>query len=93
MQVMLKLKKKKKAEITYLEANKQQRRYRLTYLEISKKRKKYDWYFEGQRTRWKVNVTFLAAINKQIRCGLCIYSVNYNRKVVLGVQVEMKKKW
>ena len=32
----LQVKLQKTAEITYLEANKQQARYRLTYLEVSK---------------------------------------------------------
>ena len=34
--MQLELKLRKRAERTYLEANKQQTRYRLTYLEISK---------------------------------------------------------
>ena len=42
--------------------------YRLTYLGVPKKEQRYNSCFEGQRAAWKVNVTFLAVINKEIRC-------------------------
>ena len=42
--------------------------YCLTYLGVSKKEQRYDSCFESQRAAWKVNVTFLAVISKEIRC-------------------------
>ena len=39
--LQLQVKRKKTAEITYLEANKQKTTYRLTYLELSKFQQKY----------------------------------------------------
>ena len=74
------VKLQKTAEIAHLKAKKQRTRYRVTYLEFSKKVKQYNLYFQGKRTKGKVNVTFLAAINKEIGCAFCIYSLNYNRK-------------
>ena len=40
--MQLQIKPQKTAEITYLEANKQQTRYRLTYLDVSKEDQRYD---------------------------------------------------
>ena len=67
-----KLKCHKTAEITYLEANKQQAVYHLTYLEVSKLEQKYGWCVEAQTTAWNLNGTFLAVISKQVRCASCI---------------------
>ena len=40
-------------------------------LEVSKQEKRQDICFEGQTTASKVNVTFLALINKEITCDCC----------------------
>ena len=46
--MQLRIKVQKIAELTYLEANKQQTKYRLTYLESWKLQRTYDWCFQGQ---------------------------------------------
>ena len=81
-QIMIQFKREKTTEITYLEANKQPS-YHLRYLEHLKGEKTYEFYFEGQKTSWKQNVSFLQIINEEIRCGLCISSVNCN-KIAMG---------
>ena len=66
-----KLKCHKTVEKTYLEQNKQQRRYRLTYLDVSKLEQRYGSCFERQTTAWKLIETFLGVINKQVRRVSC----------------------
>ena len=61
----MRLKCLKRAEITYLQADKQQTRYRLTYLEVSKLQQSYGGCFEDHTTTPKVNGTFSAVKNKQ----------------------------
>ena len=56
----LQFKLQKTAQITYLEANKQQRRCCVTYLDVSKYEESCDECFEGHRIAGKLNVTFLA---------------------------------
>ena len=48
----------KAAEITYLEAKKKQARYCLTYFQVKEFGKKIGWYFQGENTTPKRNVTF-----------------------------------
>ena len=62
----------KTAQLTYLEANKQQTKYRVTYPEPWKLQKRSDWCFQGQRNAWKVNGRFLGIINKEIKGTSCI---------------------
>ena len=61
-----KLKCKKRAEITYLQGKKQQRRHRLTYLQVSMLEQRYGSWFEGQSTTPKVYGAFSAVKNKQL---------------------------
>ena len=77
--MQLKVKMPKTAQIRNLEASKQERKYRLKYLDVSNLQQEYGWCFEHQTTTWKLIETFLGVINKQGRCGLCIYSVELNR--------------
>ena len=60
-----KLKCDKRAEITYLEGNKQQTRRHLRYLEVSKVKKTCAWFFQSQTTKPKLNGTFSAVKKKQ----------------------------
>ena len=48
-------------------------------------KERYDWCFESQRTAWKVNVTFLAIIDKESRCAWCIHGVNCIKIAMLGL--------
>ena len=59
------LKCQKRAEIMYLEGNKQQTTRHLRYLEVSKFEKRRAWFFQSQRTKPKVNGTFSAVKNKK----------------------------
>ena len=60
-----KLKFHKRAEIRYLELNKQQTRRHLRYLEVWELEKRCAWFFQSQRTKPNVNETFSAVKNKQ----------------------------
>ena len=82
-----KLKCHKTAEITYLEANKQQRRYRLTYLEVSKLEQRYGWcflrlkcnnpsahdVFRDRNSRMKVRLTYLQVWKLGKSYGWCFW--------------------
>ena len=81
--LQLQVKLQKTAKITYIEANIQRTAYRLTYLDLWKIEEKYDWYFEGQRTAWKINVTFLPVIKIKIRCFLSIWRAKSGRMAIL----------
>ena len=75
--------KGKTAEISYLEAKKEQTKYDLIYLEVSKKEERHDSCFEGQRTARNLNLMFLAVINKEIKGASCIQSGNYNKIAIV----------
>ena len=50
--------------------------------------------FVDKETTNKVNVTFLAVINKKIRCARCIYNVNYIKiGMVMHFQIKMLQKF
>ena len=70
--MQLQIKTPKTAKITYLEGNKQQRRYRLTYSDVSKLKQGNGWCFEDQTTGSKLTETFFVALNEQVMSASCI---------------------
>ena len=72
------VKLKKTVERTYLKikTNETTNEVGVTYLEVLTKEKGYDCYFKRWRTAWKVNITVLVFINKEIRCAWCISREN-----------------
>ena len=56
MQLQVKL--QKKAETTYLEANKAEWTYRLTYLDVLKREERYNWGFESPKEHLRQMLRF-----------------------------------